>query len=103
MTCCSPAATLVFFLAFLGAPTRRFLRRSNSLDLAYFDEKYHATIATHQIRKVTTTNTIASHLHDFVEQIRAQPDARAQQLFVELGTDSGGGETAHHLPVRIET
>ncbi len=26
-----------------------------------------------------------------------------QQLFVELGTDSGGGETAHHLPVRIET
>src|ERR1700674_5987892 len=43
----------------------------------------------------------ASDLHHFFKQVRAQPDAGAQKLFVELRADTRCRESSHHLAIRI--
>ncbi len=45
-------------------------------------------------RIMVDTPGLSSDLHHLIEQVRAEPDARGQQFFVELGPDAGGGEAA---------
>jgi cytochrome c peroxidase len=40
------------------------------------------------------------YLHDFIEQIRAQPDSSGEQFFIELGANTGGGKPAENLSLR---
>src|SRR5580658_4247075 len=97
----SAAAPLAFFF-FLPTPVRRALILSTSEDLTYFDTISHAPMNTAQIMMSVRTKFI-SNLHHLVEQIGAQPDPRAQQLFVEFRPDTCGGEPAYHLAIRVET
>src|SRR5579862_5621481 len=93
---------LDFFLALFAGPVRRCLILSTSALLKYFETKYHPPMAA---RKTTTKGiriASTSHLHHFVEQIGTQANARAQQLFVELGTNTGRRKTPHYLAVRID-
>src|ERR1700722_513059 len=108
MTLASPVLAFFFFFDLL-VPDRRALMRSRSLDLTYLVIMNHASMATAQITMITTTKLIwltsqlRSNFQHFVEQIGAQANARAQQLFVKLGADSGGGETADHFAVGTQS
>ena len=78
----------------LPMPVRRCLILSASELLKYLETRYQAAMATSQTTIARGRNPMTSDLHYFVEQIRPQPDAGAQQLFVEFRTDTGGRETA---------
>src|SRR5579872_6176232 len=94
---CSPLlllVSLVFCARAFPMPVRRCLILSASELLKYLETRNQAAMATSQITIATVTNPMTSDLHHFVEQIRPQANAGAQQLFVEFRADAGGRETA---------
>src|SRR5579862_7133489 len=101
MTDWGPFSFAFFDRLALLVPVRRSLMRCMSEDLTYFDTRNHTTMKMIQMIAPPIRKPM-SDLHHFVEQIRTQPDARAQQLFVEFRPDAGGREASHHSAVRIQ-
>src|SRR5579863_8530543 len=100
--CCSFDSPLVLAFALFDGPVKRCLILSTSALLKYLETANQATMAAAQTRTATARIPI-SDLHHFIEQIRAQTNTGAQELFVKFRTDAGGGEASHHFSVRIDT
>src|SRR4051812_19045075 len=99
---CSPSLISLAVFRTLPRPVSRCLILSASELLKYFEMRIHAAIAASQTIIARVKNPMRSNLHYFVEQIRPQTNAGAQQFFVEFGADTGGSETSQYFSIRIQ-
>src|SRR5580700_6181737 len=95
-----PEATLAALVWF--EPISRLLSLSKSEWRNAFEQIHQMTRAQAHTAMALIRN-MPSNLHHLVKQVGAQTDAGGQQLLVELGPDPGGGKTAHHPAVRVQT